>query len=108
HRGRYGKRQRRTVMGLHHAKAYPVCTGISTGCATTDHHHGDKAMEALDQAPGPAEIYDARFVPALFAQWGPVIATEAGTRKGDRVLDVACGTGALALAAAAIVGPSGS
>jgi SAM-dependent methyltransferase len=57
---------------------------------------------------GPAEVYDAHFVPALFAQWGPVVAAEASVGAGDHVLDVACGTGALTLAVASIVGPTGS
>ena len=65
-------------------------------------------MTTLEDARGPAEIYDALFVPALFAQWGPVVTAEAGVQKGDRVLDVACGTGALTLAVAEIAGPSGS
>jgi ubiquinone/menaquinone biosynthesis C-methylase UbiE len=56
----------------------------------------------------PAAIYDRSFVPALFARWGPVVAEAARIRPGDRVLDLACGTGALTLAAAGRAGPSGA
>ncbi|ANK81946.1 MAG: methyltransferase type 11 [Rhizobiales bacterium NRL2] len=55
----------------------------------------------------PAEIYDEKFVPALFGQWGPVIAGLAGIGAGHRVLDVACGTGALTLACAERAGDRG-
>jgi len=56
----------------------------------------------------PAEVYDEFFVPALFQQWGEVVVDAAGTSPGDRVLDVACGTGVLARAAAERVGADGA
>ena len=67
-------------------------------------------MESSATAPGrsPAEIYDESFVPALFERWGPAIAEAAGVASGQRVLDVACGTGALTLAVAKQVGPTGT
>lgn len=55
----------------------------------------------------PADVYDELFVPALFAQWGPRIAQAARIAPNHHVLDVACGTGVLACAAAEIVGPQG-
>lgn len=55
-----------------------------------------------------AEVYEEFFVPALFQQWTGRVADEAGIRPGDRVLDVACGTGVLARRVASRVGPSGS
>lgn len=62
----------------------------------------------VDEArKSPAEVYDALFVPALFRQWGPIVAAEARIEPGDRVIDVACGTGVLALAALDYAGPTG-
>lgn len=64
-------------------------------------------MNTVKRERPPAEIYDEMFVPALFGPWGPVVSKAAGVTSGQSVLDVACGTGALTLAAAAIVGSGG-
>lgn len=55
-----------------------------------------------------AQVYDRYFVPALFGPWAERHAALAGIGSGHQVLDVACGTGALAAAAARRVGPSGA
>ena len=57
---------------------------------------------------GAAEVYEEFFVPALFAQWPPYLAQAAAVGPGDRVLDVACGTGIAARHLAAITGPTGA
>jgi len=51
-----------------------------------------------------AESYEARFVPAIFAEWAPRLLDAVEISPGDRVLDVACGTGVVARDAAARVG----
>lgn len=56
----------------------------------------------------PADVYDEQFVPALFRPWGPVLCDAANIAPGQRVLDVACGTGALTLAVADRVRPGGA
>jgi ubiquinone/menaquinone biosynthesis C-methylase UbiE len=66
------------------------------------------APRAEQAARSPAEVYDEQFVPALFRQWGPVLCDAAQVAPGQRVLDVACGTGASTVAAAARVAPGGA
>lgn len=65
-------------------------------------------MGLTNKFENPAEVYDSFFVPALFSQWAPVLADMARVGRGDRVLDVACGTGALTVALADRVGPEGT
>jgi SAM-dependent methyltransferase len=47
-----------------------------------------------------AEVYERCFVPAIFGGWAPQVADAARVGSEDRVLDVGCGTGVLAKAAA--------
>lgn len=61
-----------------------------------------------DEHISAARAYEALHVPALFKQWCPRVLNAAGVAPGDRVLDVACGTGVLAREAKARVGPTGS
>jgi len=55
-----------------------------------------------------AQVYDEFSLPSLFAQWPPRVIEAAGIQSGHRVLDVACGTGVLALAVAGRAGSEGS
>jgi SAM-dependent methyltransferase len=55
-----------------------------------------------------ATIYQDQIVPALMEEWAPRVAAAADIRAGQRVLDVACGTGVLTRAAAIRAGPTGT
>jgi len=54
-----------------------------------------------------ADVYEQFFVPALFQEWTAKVAKAAGVKAGDKVLDIACGTGVLAREIARRVGPDG-
>lgn len=62
---------------------------------------------ASEEELSAAEAYESLHVPALFAQWAPKMVAAARIQPGHRVLDVACGTGALARQILPIVGEHG-
>jgi ubiquinone/menaquinone biosynthesis C-methylase UbiE len=55
-----------------------------------------------------ADAYEQLLVPAIFEPWARGLVDLADPRPGERVLDVACGTGAVARAAARRVGADGT
>ena len=59
-----------------------------------------KKIEGWQVSGDAAEVYEKYFVPAIFGQWAPQMVDTARIASGDRVLDVGCGTGVLARAAA--------
>jgi SAM-dependent methyltransferase len=73
-------------------------TNTSTGTTTPD------TSESFQLSIEEAEAYEADFVPAFFAQWASPLCAAAGVTAGQRVLDVACGSGIVARTAADLTG----
>ncbi len=61
----------------------------------------------LGAAPSPADVYEQFFVPNIGAPAAKGLLAAAALQPGERVLDVACGTGVVTRAAAASVGSTG-
>jgi len=64
-------------------------------------------IKATEEEFAAATAYEDLHVPALFRQWAPRVAEAAQIRPGQRVLDIACGTGILAREAARHSGTNG-
>ncbi|MEM7113022.1 MAG: methyltransferase domain-containing protein [Chloroflexota bacterium] len=67
-------------------------------------------MSAIEQGQviqSAAEVYEQFFLPALFQQWAAPVVAAAKIGPGQRVLDVACGTGVVTRLVAEQVGVAG-
>src|SRR5262245_54532081 len=53
------------------------------------------------------ELYERDLVPAIFAPWAEALVDVGALHLGERILDVACGTGVVARYAAQRVGSTG-
>lgn len=60
------------------------------------------------QSTNPAEMYQEYLVPGIHARWTPVFLDYAKPTPGERVLDVACGTGIVARNVAPLVEAEGT
>ena len=65
------------------------------------------SVETFQVSTDAAEVYETKFVPALFGEWAEHVVAAADIRPGQAVIDVACGTGVVARAASEQVGPTG-
>lgn len=72
---------------------------------TTTPPGGGQAWEHASVAAGN---YQRDLVPALFQPWARELVALARLRPGERILDVACGTGIVARTAAPLVGETGT
>ncbi|MCC5907654.1 MAG: methyltransferase domain-containing protein [Balneolaceae bacterium] len=63
---------------------------------------------SLDELKNTATNYEKLMVPALFVSWAERVLDEAGVEPGDRILDVACGTGIVARIAIKRTGSNGT
>ena len=64
----------------------------------------EKEEWQLDNADARAEFYEKHLVPAFFTDWALLLVDAASVTPGQRILDVACGTGIVARVVADQVG----
>lgn len=65
------------------------------------------SVETFQLSTEAAEVYEHKFVPALFGEWAEHLVAAAHIAPGQAVIDVACGTGVVARAVAERLAGSG-
>lgn len=65
------------------------------------------AQRPIQATTPPSEIYERYMVPGIFARWSKVLLELVTPQPGERVLDLACGTGIVARTVAPMVQPGG-
>jgi len=102
------------AMDSHDAKWIADCAKESRACAINQQLQRDSKEHSMNYHPGQwqvvgnaATVYEQELVPAIFASWTPLVVGLVHPQVGDRILDVACGTGIVARTAAERVGPTG-
>src|SRR3981081_198580 len=84
-------------------------SGYGQTCLAGSCRRHEMNQQGQWQVAGSApEVYERELVPAVFGVWAPILVELAQPRLGERVVDVACGTGIVARVAAARGGRSGA
>ena len=65
------------------------------------------SQHPIQTTTSPSEIFERFMVPAMFGPWAAVLLELVTPQPGERVLDLACGTGIVARTAAPMVQPGG-
>jgi ubiquinone/menaquinone biosynthesis C-methylase UbiE len=75
-------------------------TGVIVVTWLADRKRGELGQQQWQVAGSAPENYERYLVPSIFGPWARELVDSAALRSGDRVLDLACGTGIVARLAA--------